>query len=125
MEGGATFQHSPCCSPHRAAAVRPSRDGETRVYLGSGLGDKVPAIRSALEGGDVLTVAAVPEYVEAGIVLGFHLPKSEARGRDSPPTAHKKFSGSLLKCRKKSARVTRPIGFGMASRTLRCRRAGA
>ncbi len=95
------------------------------VYLGSGLGDKVPAIRSALEGGDVLTVAAVPEYVEAGIVLGFHLPKSEARGRDSPPTAHKKFSGSLLKCRKKSARVTRPIGFGMASRTLRCRRAGA
>src|SRR6266540_5104352 len=35
MEGGATFQHSACCSPHRAAAVRPSRDGETRVALGS------------------------------------------------------------------------------------------
>src|SRR6266540_3419626 len=33
MEGGATFQHSPCCSPHRAAAVRPSRDGETRAGL--------------------------------------------------------------------------------------------
>src|SRR6266508_3550911 len=33
MEGGATFQHSACCSPHRAAAVRPSRDGETRVLF--------------------------------------------------------------------------------------------
>ena len=43
------------------------------VYLGSGLGDKVPAIKSALDGGDVLTVAAVPEYVEAGIVLGFDI----------------------------------------------------
>ncbi len=43
------------------------------VYVGSGLADKVRAIRSALDGGDVLTVAAVPEYVEAGIVLGFDL----------------------------------------------------
>jgi hypothetical protein len=43
------------------------------VYIGSGLGDKVPAIRSALDGVDVLTVAAVPEYVEAGIVLGFDI----------------------------------------------------
>jgi hypothetical protein len=41
------------------------------IYLGSGLGDQVPAIRQALEGVDVLSVAAVPEYVEAGIVLGF------------------------------------------------------
>src|SRR6266540_717741 len=42
MEGGATFQHSPCCSPHRAAAVRPSRDGETRELF---------ALKSAI-GGD-------------------------------------------------------------------------
>jgi hypothetical protein len=43
------------------------------VYVGSGLGDKVAEIRSALDGGDVLSVAAVPEYVEAGIVLGFDI----------------------------------------------------
>jgi YfiR/HmsC-like len=45
----------------------------TILYLGSGLGDKVPAIRGALDGVDVLSVAAVPEYVEAGIVLGFDI----------------------------------------------------
>ena len=43
------------------------------VYLGSGLADKIPEIRNALDGGDVLSVAAVPEYVEAGIVLGFDI----------------------------------------------------
>jgi hypothetical protein len=45
----------------------------TIVYLSSGLGDQVPAIRSALDGVDVLSVAAVPEYVESGIVLGFDI----------------------------------------------------
>jgi hypothetical protein len=45
----------------------------TIVYLGSGLGDKIPAIRGALDGVDVLSVAAVPEYVESGIVLGFDI----------------------------------------------------
>src|SRR6266508_3221388 len=40
MEGGATFQHSPCCSPHRAAAVRPSRDGETRASIGMSAHDE-------------------------------------------------------------------------------------
>ena len=43
------------------------------VYLGSGLAEQVPAIRNALDGVDVLTVAAVPEYVEAGVVLGFDI----------------------------------------------------
>jgi hypothetical protein len=41
------------------------------VYLGSGFANDVPAIRDALDGVDVLTVAAVPDYVELGIVLGF------------------------------------------------------
>lgn len=43
------------------------------VYLGPGLGPEVDAIRIALEGEDLLTVAAVPEYVPHGIVLGFAL----------------------------------------------------
>jgi hypothetical protein len=41
------------------------------VYLGSGFANEVPAIREALEGVDVLTVAAIPDYVELGVVLGF------------------------------------------------------
>jgi hypothetical protein len=41
------------------------------VYLGSGFANEVPAIRDALDGVDVLTVAAVPDYVELGVVLGF------------------------------------------------------
>jgi hypothetical protein len=43
------------------------------VFLGTGLADQLPAIRSALDGVDVLTVAAVPEYVESGVVLGFDI----------------------------------------------------
>ena len=41
------------------------------VYLGSGFANEVSAIRDALDGVDVLTVAAVPDYVELGVVLGF------------------------------------------------------
>jgi len=41
------------------------------VYLGSGFARDIPAIRQALDGADVLTVAAVPDYVELGVVLGF------------------------------------------------------
>jgi hypothetical protein len=41
------------------------------VILGPGLGDQIPAIRDAFDGVDVLTVAAVPDYVQQGIVLGF------------------------------------------------------
>jgi hypothetical protein len=41
------------------------------VYLGSGFSRDIPAIRQALDGADILTVAAVPDYVELGVVLGF------------------------------------------------------
>jgi hypothetical protein len=41
------------------------------VYLASGLTHQIPTIRSALEGVDVLTVGAVPEYVDLGVILGF------------------------------------------------------
>jgi hypothetical protein len=41
------------------------------VYVGSGLTQQIPAIRAALDGVDVLTVAALPEYVDLGVILGF------------------------------------------------------
>jgi hypothetical protein len=41
------------------------------IYVAPGLGDEVGAIRKALNGVDVLTATGVPDYVPAGIVLGF------------------------------------------------------
>jgi hypothetical protein len=41
------------------------------VFLGPGLASDVVAIRDALSGLDVLSVSAVADYVERGIVLGF------------------------------------------------------
>jgi hypothetical protein len=41
------------------------------VYVTPGLEDELSAIKSALAGVDVLTVAALPEFVPRGIVLGF------------------------------------------------------
>src|SRR5882724_2389315 len=70
----AGLAHEERVTPCRAAA---GRAGECRsqhiaiVYLGAGLTSQVPAIRSALDGVDVLTIAAVPEYVELGAILGF------------------------------------------------------
>lgn len=43
------------------------------AYLPPGLGSKIPAIARALAGIQVLTVAARPEYVKAGAVVGFDL----------------------------------------------------
>jgi len=43
------------------------------VYLAPGFGDEVPAIRGALDGVNVLSVAAVADEVPKGIVLGFDL----------------------------------------------------
>jgi len=43
------------------------------VYLGPGLDSEVDGIGKALEGGDLLSVGSVPEYVAHGIVLGFGL----------------------------------------------------
>jgi hypothetical protein len=41
------------------------------VYLAPGLSDDIDAIRTALDGVSVLSVAAAPEYVQKGVVLGF------------------------------------------------------
>lgn len=43
------------------------------LYVAPGLGPDVEAIRAALDGADVLSASAVPEYVPRGIVLGFDL----------------------------------------------------
>ena len=43
------------------------------VFFGPGFREDIPAIKEALDGLDVLSVSAIPEYVEAGIVLGFNV----------------------------------------------------
>jgi hypothetical protein len=43
------------------------------IIVGPGFRDDVDAIRTALDGVDVLTVSAVADYVPRGIVLGFDL----------------------------------------------------
>jgi hypothetical protein len=49
------------------------------VYLGPGLGAEIPAIRAALSSVDVLSVAADPDYVPNGVVLGFRLVGTETK----------------------------------------------
>ena len=41
------------------------------AYFGPGFDDDLEAIRGALDGVEILTVASVPQYVPRGIVLGF------------------------------------------------------
>jgi hypothetical protein len=41
------------------------------VYFGPGFHDDLDAIRAALSGIDVLSVASVPDYVYGGVLLGF------------------------------------------------------
>lgn len=43
------------------------------VILAPGLGDEIDAVRAALDGVDVLSVATVDSWVPRGIVLGFDL----------------------------------------------------
>jgi YfiR/HmsC-like len=47
--------------------------GAAAVFLGPGFDDDVDAIKTALDGHDVLTAGSVPEYVPHGIVLGFDI----------------------------------------------------
>jgi hypothetical protein len=56
-------------APHLARACRSRRIAV--VVFGPGFHDDLSAIREALAGIDVLSVAAVPDYVPLGIVLGF------------------------------------------------------
>jgi hypothetical protein len=54
-----------------AQTVRSKR--ASLVYLGPGFDKQISAIRDAFATMDVLSVAAIPGYVPAGIVLGFDL----------------------------------------------------
>jgi hypothetical protein len=47
--------------------------GAAAVFFGPGFDDDVDAIKTALDGHDVLTAGSVPEYVPHGIVLGFDI----------------------------------------------------
>jgi hypothetical protein len=70
------------------------------VYVGPGLADDVGAIRAALDGGDVLTVSAVPDYVAGGIVLGFDLVSGKPKllvHLTQARRQHVDFSSSVLK----------------------------
>lgn len=73
------------------------------VYFTPGFAPDVEAVRAALDGVDVLSVTAVPDYVPRGVVLGFDLvggkPKllvnlSQAR------TQHVAFQAEVLKMAK-------------------------
>jgi hypothetical protein len=66
--------HDEVVTPYRGAAELANLCREKRaaiVFFGPGFRDDIAAIREALDGVDVLTASAIPEYVEAGIVLGF------------------------------------------------------
>jgi hypothetical protein len=57
-----------------AAIARTCKAGGIAVvYFGPGFGKQIASIRSALTSIDVLSVAAIADYVPEGIVLGFNL----------------------------------------------------
>jgi hypothetical protein len=66
--------HDEVVTPYQGAAevANLCRDRHAAIiFFGPGFRDDVAAIREALDGVDVLSAAAIPEYVPAGIVLGF------------------------------------------------------
>jgi hypothetical protein len=70
----AGLPHDERVTPYQGAAELAElcrKERASIVFFGPGFRQDVPAIREALDGVDVLSVSAIPEYVEAGIVLGF------------------------------------------------------
>jgi hypothetical protein len=66
--------HDEIVTPYRGAAELAQLCRTQRaavVFFGPGFREDIPAIREALDGVNVLSVSAIPDYVEAGIVLGF------------------------------------------------------
>jgi YfiR/HmsC-like len=69
------------------------------VYLGPGYGGQIPAIREAFSSINVLTVGAAPDYVPAGVVLGFDLVSGRPKLLVHVPQARKQqvaFPASVL-----------------------------
>lgn len=80
-----------------AAAARDRR--AAIVYFAPGFSSHIPAIRDAFSSLNVLTVGAVPEYVPAGIVLGFDLVSGHPKLLVHVPQARKQqvaFPASVL-----------------------------
>jgi hypothetical protein len=72
----AGLPHAEAIVPYESAdslAQRCRTERPAVVYVSPGLDDEIEAVRTKLTGIDVLTVSAVPAYVEEGIVLGFEL----------------------------------------------------
>jgi hypothetical protein len=70
----AGLPHEESVTPYRGAVELANKIRAERVavvFLGPGFRDDIGAIREALDGVDVLTATAIPDYVEAGVVLGF------------------------------------------------------
>jgi hypothetical protein len=66
--------HDETVTPYQGAAELAElcrKERASIVFFGPGFREDIAAIRDALDGVDVLSVSAIPEYVEAGIVLGF------------------------------------------------------
>lgn len=55
------------------------RDRIAIIIVGPGLGEQIASIRDALDGVNVLSVAAMPAYVPEGVVLGFDLVSSKPK----------------------------------------------
>jgi hypothetical protein len=80
-----------------AAAARDRR--AAIVYFAPGFTKQIPAIREAFSSINVLTVAAVPEYVPSGVVLGFDLVSGHPKLLVHVPQARKQqvaFPASVL-----------------------------
>jgi len=70
------LRHEEQVVPFESAAALASLCRSKRaavVYVTPGLDNEIDAIKSSLAGVDVLSVAAVPEYVPRGIVVGFEV----------------------------------------------------
>jgi hypothetical protein len=86
-----------------ALAKRCRDDHVAVVYVTPGLESEIDRLRAAMVGVDVLTVAALPEYVESGIVLGFELLSGKPKMLISYEQARQqnvKFSADVLKLMK-------------------------
>jgi hypothetical protein len=78
----AGLAHDEIVISYRHAAALPEICKSQRLailFVTPGFRDDVAAIRSALEGVDVLTATGVPDYVKAGIVLGFEMANGRPR----------------------------------------------
>jgi hypothetical protein len=70
------------------------------IYFAPGFAGDVGAIRAALDGVDVLSVAAIPDYVPQGIVLGFDVVSGKPKLLINLPQArrqHVLFMAEILK----------------------------